>query len=329
MKIFVAGAAGVVGNRLVPLLVRNGYEVVAMTRSSRKADWARRVGAEHVAADGLDREAVLRAVEAAQPDAIIHQMSALTGSGNLKEFDRDFALTNRLRTEGTDHLLEAARDNGVRRFIVQSYGNWNYERAGSSPKSEADPLDPAPAAKQRETLAAIRYLEAAVTEAPGIDGFALRYGNFYGPVTGFAPDGAIAAMVRKRQLPVVGNGQGVWSFIHVDDAAAATMAAITSDAPGIYNICDDEPAPVGVWLPAYAKIIGAKPPMHVPAWLAHFLIGEVGVSMMTKIRGASNHKARAALGWQPHFARWRDGFRHDFRNATAAEPVSDHRVAHV
>jgi len=312
MKIFVAGAAGVVGNRLVPLLVRNGYEVAAMTRSGARADWVRKAGAKHVAADGLDRAAVLRAVANAKPDVIIHQMTALTGTGNLKEFDRNFAVTNRLRTEGTDHLLEAARENGVRRFIAQSYGNWNYARFSTGLKTETDPLDPTPCANQRQSLAAIRYLESAVTGATKIEGLALRYGNFYGPRTGFAPDGDITAAVRKHQLPIIGAGTGVWSFIHVDDAAAATMAAIMRGQTGIYNIADDEPAPVNVWLPEFARIVGAKPPMRIPVWLGRMFAGDVGVSMMTRIRGASNQKAKDELGWQPHFASWRDGLRHDF-----------------
>jgi nucleoside-diphosphate-sugar epimerase len=325
MKIFVAGAAGVVGNRLVPLLVRNGHDVTAMTRSSRKADWARSVGAKHVAADGLDREAVRRAVAAARPDVIVHQMTALAGSSNLKAFDTYFALTNRLRTEGTDHLLDAARENGVRRVIAQSYGNWNYERTGTALKTEADQLDPRPAARQRQSLAAIRYVEAAVTGAAGIEGVALRYGNFYGPNTGFAPDGDITAAVRKGLLPLVGNGAGVWSFIHVDDAATATMAAITR-RPGVYNIADDDPAPVRVWLPEFARIIGARAPRQVPAWLGRLFVGEVGVSMMTRIRGASNRKAKADLGWQPRYASWRDGFAHEFAE-TPTTGASQRRVA--
>ena len=328
MKVFVAGAAGVVGNRLVPLLVSNGHQVTAMTRSARKADWARKAGAAHVAADGLDRDAVRRAVAAAKPDVIVHQMTALTGSGNLKEFDTDFAVTNRLRTEGTDHLLEAARENGVRRIVAQSYGNWNHERTGTAPKRETDPLDPTPPANQRQTLAAIRYLESAVTGANGIEGVALRYGNFYGPNTGFAPDGNLSAMVRKRQLPIIGNGAGVWSFIHVDDAAAATMAAMTGPT-GVFNICDDDPAPIATWLPEFARIIGAKPPMHVPVWLGRLFAGEVGVSMMTRIRGGSNRKAKAELGWSPIYPSWRAGFAHDFRGEAVGRAAAGSVAAHA
>lgn len=322
MKVFVAGAGGVVGNRLVPMLVRNGHEVTAMTRSAGKADALRKVGARHVAADGLDRDAILRAVEQSRPDVIIHQMSALGGASSLKTFDTDFAVTNQLRMQGTDHLIEAARANGVGRFIAQSYGNWNYARVGSGPKTEDDALDPTPPANQRRTLAAIRYLEAAVAEAVDLNGITLRYGNFYGPGTGFALEGGIVKMVRKRQLPLVGNGAGVWSFIHVDDAASATMAAVESGQPGIYNIVDDDPAPVSSWLPELARILRAKPPMTVPVWLGRMFVGDVGVSMMTQIRGASNAKAKGQLAWQPRFPSWRDGFRHELHDvAPLHQPV--------
>lgn len=315
MKVFVAGATGVVGNRLVPMLVRNGYEVTAVTRSVAKSKALQEVGAQHIAADGLDRDAIHRAVEQARPDVIIHQMSALTGANNLKKFDDDFAVTNQLRMKGTDHLIEAARATGVRRFVAQSYGNWNYARVGTGPKAEDDALDPNPPKNQRQTLAAIRYLEAAIAQATDLNGISLRYGNFYGPGTGFASDGAIVEMVRKRQLPLVGNGAGVWSFIHVDDAALAAMAAIENGKPGTYNIVDDDPAPVSSWLPELARIVHAKPPMTVPVWLGRMFVGEVGVSMMTQIRGASNAKAKHQLAWQPRFPSWRDGFRHELSDA--------------
>jgi nucleoside-diphosphate-sugar epimerase len=307
MKVFVAGATGAVGRRLVPLLVASGYEVTAMTRSAEKADALRAAGAEPAVADGLDRVAVGRAVERAAPEVVIHQMTGLTDAKSFRRFDDDFALTNRLRTEGTDFLLEAARSAGVRRLIVQSYGNWSYEPTGTGLKTEEDRLDPDPPAHQRRSLEAIRHVEGVV-DAAGLEGIALRYGNFYGPGTGFALDGDLVELVRRRKLPIVGRGTGVWSFVHVDDVATATVAAVERGRPGIYNIADDEPAPVAVWLPELAKAVGAKPPRHVPVWLGRLAVGDVGISMMTRIRGASNAKAKHDLGWRPHYRSWRDGF---------------------
>jgi 2-alkyl-3-oxoalkanoate reductase len=308
MKIFVAGATGAVGKRLIPLLVASGYEVVAMTRSPEKVDSLNAAGVQPIVADGLDRTAVMEAVMKAEPEIVIHQMSGLTGIKSYKKFDKEFALTNRLRTEGTNYLLEATRAAGGRRLIAQSFGNWNYERTGTGPKGEEDPLDPKPPANQRRSIQAIRHLEQAVTGADGIEGVVLRYGNFYGPGTGFALDGDLVKLVRKRNLPIVGDGGGVWSFIHMDDAATATIAAIAS-APGVYNIVDDEPAPVAEWLPDLARAIEAKSPRRVPVWLGRLAIGEVGVSMMTHIRGASNAKAKREIGWTPIYKSWRDGFR--------------------
>ena len=308
MKVFVAGASGAVGGRLVPMLVNAGHDVVAMTRSPHKADSLRAVGAEPAVADGLDRGAVMQAVMHAEPEVVIHQMTALGRMKSIKRFDDEFALTNRLRTEGTDHLIEAARAAGARRLIAQSYGSWNYERAGTGLKSEDDPLDPDPPAQQRESLAAIRHLERAVLDAADLEKIALRYASFYGPGTGVARDGDVVELVAKRKLPIVGDGAGVWSFVHIDDAASATVAAIDRGAPGIYNVVDDEPAPVTQWLPALAQAIGAKPPRRLPVWLARMAIGDVGVSMMTRIRGASNAKARSELGWAPRYATWREGF---------------------
>ena len=309
MKVFVAGASGAVGKSLVPQLVAEGYEVIAMTRTAQNAESLRAAGAEPVVADALDRDAVLRAVTQAKPEVIIHQLTALTGVKNYKRFDDEFAVTNRLRAEGTDYLLEAARAVGTRRFIAQSYGNWNYQRSGANAHREEDPLDATPPRNQRKSLQAIQYLESVVTRAGGVEGIALRYGNLYGPGTGIALDGDIVATVRKRALPLVGNGAGVWSFVHVTDAASAAVMAIQRGEPGVYNICDDEPAPVNVWLPELARAVGAKPPFHMPVWLARPIIGEVGVSMMTQIHGASNAKAKRALGWTPTFASWRQGFK--------------------
>lgn len=309
MKVFVAGASGAVGMRLVPQLLAGGHEVVAMTRSPQKAERLRALGAEAVVADALDREAVVAAVAGTRPEAVVHQLTALTGVRSYRNFDREFALTNRLRTEGTDHLLAGARAGGARRFVAQSYGNWNYERTGTELKSEEDRLDPSPAKNQRRSLAAIRHLENAVLGTDGVEGVALRYANFYGPGTGIAADGEIVAEVRRRRLPIVGDGGGVWSFVHVDDAAAATIAALDHGAPGVYNVVDDEPAPVSSWLPALAEAVGAKPPRRVPAWLGRIGGGEVGVSMMTKVRGTSNGKARRELGWEPSYRSYREGFR--------------------
>ncbi|MGA9371527.1 MAG: NAD(P)-dependent oxidoreductase [Solirubrobacterales bacterium] len=309
MKVFVAGATGAVGRRLVPLLVNSGHEVVGTTRSAEKADAVREMGAEPAVADGLDAAAVRQAVERAEPEAIIHQMTALTGVKSFRNFDKEFAGANELRTKGTDNLLEAARAVGTKRFIAQSYGNWNYERTGSEPKSEEDPLDPNPPKNQTRSLEAIRYVESTVTGADDVEGIALRYGNFYGPGTGFASDGDLVEMVRKRKLPVVGDGGGVWSFIHVDDIASITVAALERGRRGIYNASDDRPAPVAEWLPGLAEAVGAKPPRHVPVWVGRLATGEVGVSMMTQISGTSNAKAKRELDWAQKYPSWREGFR--------------------
>jgi len=309
MKVFVAGSSGAMGRRLVPRLVAGGYEVVAMTRDDGKAAWLCRVGAQPVMADALDRAAVADVVKASEPEVVIHQLTALSGAKSFKNFDKEFALTNRLRTEGTDYLLEAAQAAGVRRVVAQSYGNWNYERTGSAVKTEQDPFDSHPPANQVKSLQAIRYVENTVVNAGGIEGIALRYGNFYGPGTGLDLGGDIVAQVRKRMFPIVGDGAGIWSFVHMDDAAAAAMAAIEHGRPGVYNVADDEPAPASKWLPDLAAVVGAKPPRHVPVWLGRLAAGEVGVSMMTQIRGTSSGKAKAELGWAPRYRTYREGFR--------------------
>ena len=309
MRVFVAGASGAIGEYLVPRLVADGHDVIGMTRSAQRGERLRDYGAEIAVADALDRAAVIAAVRDAKPEVVIHQLTGLTGVTDYKHFDKSFALTNRLRTEGTDNLLAAARAAGARRFIAQSYGGWNYERVGGPVKNEQDPLDPNPPKNQMESMRAIRHLEQAVAAADDIEGLSLRYGGFYGPGSNLAPDGDIAGVVRKRQFPIVGDGGGIWSFIHLDDAAAATVAALDRGAPGIYNICDNEPVPIRTWLPEFAKLIGAKPPRHVPVWLGRMLAGEVVVSMMTQIRGASNAKARASLDWEPRYPTYREGFR--------------------
>jgi nucleoside-diphosphate-sugar epimerase len=305
MHIFIAGASGAVGRSLIPLLTSNGHTVTGTTRSAAKADALRALGAEPVVLDGLDRAAVLAAVAAAQPDAIVHQMTALAGLNDMRRFERAFAQTNRLRTAGTDHLLEAARAGGVERVVAQSYAGWPFARTGGPVKAEEDPLDPHPPKQLRTTLAAIRQLEGAVTRAGGV---ALRYGGLYGPGTGLAPGGAQWETVQQRKFPLVGDGGGVWSFLHVEDAAAATLAALERWTPGeVYNVCDDEPAPVREWLPALAAAIGAEPPRHVPRWVAR-LMGEHLVALMCEIRGASNAKARRELAWEPSRPSWRTGF---------------------
>ena len=321
MRVFVAGAAGAIGRQLVPQLVESGYQVVAMTRSEQSVGSLRALGAEPVVVDAFDRAAVMEAVRRAEPEILTHQLTALTGVKDFKNFDREFAMTNRLRTEGTDNLLEAALAARTRRVIAQSYGSWNYERTGMGLKTESDPFDPTPPRNQVKTLEAIRYVEKTVLSC-GLEGVALRYGNLYGPGTGFAADGDIAATVRKRAFPVIGGGAGVWSFIHVDDAASATVAAIRRGAPGAYNVVDDEPAAVATWLPELARALGAKPPFRVPTWVGRMATGEVGVSMMTQIRGASNAKAKHDLEWQPTYPTWRRGFRMGLISPdTSVEPV--------
>ena len=305
MKAFVAGASGAIGRRLVPRLVESGHEVVATTRSREKVDELRRLGAVPVLLDGLDAPGVAEAVARAEPAVIVHQMTALAGMDDLRNFDRGFAATNELRTRGADYLLTAAQAAGVRRFVVQSYTGWPNVRGGGLVKTEQDPLDPRPPKAQSETLAAIRYMEKAVLDAP-VEGMILRYGSFYGP----GASEPLVELIRKRKFPIVGGGEGVWSWIHIDDVAAATVAAAERGSPGIYNIVDDDPAPVADWLPYLAEAVGAKPPRHVPVWLGRIAAGEVGVSMMTRVRGSSNAKAKRELEWQPVWESWRQGFRH-------------------
>lgn len=304
MRVFVAGATGAVGRPLVRQLVAAGHQVTAATRSEAKFDLLWKLGADPVAVDALDAAAVGEAVAKAEPDVIVHQLTSLTGASDLKHFDRTFAGTNALRTTGTDNLLAAARAADVRRFVVQSYTGWNNERAGGPVKTELDPLDPNPPKQQRESMAAIHYLERAVLDAP-LDGVVLRYGYFYGP----GASDEMVALIRKRAMPIAGDGGAVWSMIHVDDAASATVAALER-GQGIYNVVDDDPAPVRDILTELAEAVGAKPPRHVPVWLARLAAGEVGVSLLTQVRGASNAKAKRELEWAPRWASWRDGFRH-------------------
>jgi nucleoside-diphosphate-sugar epimerase len=307
MRVFVAGAGGAIGTALIPVLAGAGHHVIGMTRSPERAQHIRELGAEHVAVDALDEPALVRAVESARPDVIVHELTNIPRKVNVRRFDDDFRATNRLRIEGTDHLIRAAQAAGVRRIVAQSFGAWPYARVGGPVKSEEDPLDSNPPRAMRETLRAIRYLEERVTGTLGLEGIALRYGFFYGPESA----GGIGSMledVRRRRFPIVGDGGGVWSFIHVADAARATLAAAERGEPGLYNITDDEPAPVAEWLPGLARIIGAPPPRHAPVWLARLMVGESGVVLMTQIRGASNQKAKRILDWKPQWPSWREGF---------------------
>jgi nucleoside-diphosphate-sugar epimerase len=308
MRVFVAGGTGVVGRFLLPQLVEDGHEVIALVRAAQKTREVEALGAKATVADALDRGELTQAVEKAAPEVIIHQLTSLPGAVNFKKFDEEFVLTNRFRTEVTDTLLAAARLVGARRFIAQSFCGWPFAREGGPVKSEEDALDPNPPANFRNTLTAIRYLEERVRRTEGVEALALRYGFFYGPGTSIAKGGAVVELVRKRRLPIVGDGAGIWSFIHIRDVAQATAAAVSRGAPGIYNIVDDEPAPVSTWLPALAQAVGAKPPYRVPGWLGKLVIGTGGLFMMTEIRGCSNAKAKRELEWQLLYPSWRRGF---------------------
>jgi 2-alkyl-3-oxoalkanoate reductase len=298
MRVLVVGASGAIGTRLVPQLTEQGHEVIGSCRSPARAEALRALGADPVVLDVLDAAAVSAAVAAARPDAIVHQATALAGARFSRSLDRTFAPTNRLRTEGTDNLLAAARAAGVRRFVAQSFAPYRYAREGGPVKTEDDPLDPAPPAPARQTFAAMSHLDQAVTGAGGI---ALRYGGFYGD-----PD-VMTQAVRKRQYPIVGDGAGIMSFIHLHDAAAAAVLALEHEGPAVYNITDDDPAPARDWLPALAAALGARRPRRVPAWLARLVMGE-GLAMMTESRGASNARAKKELGFSLRYPSWRDGF---------------------
>ena len=309
MKVFVAGATGALGKQLVPLLVAKGHDVVGMTRTDAKTDQLHSVGAQPVVADALDAGAVGRVVGEAEPDVIVHQLTAIPPTINMRRFESEFALTNRLRTEGTDHLLSAGRAVGVKRFVAQSNAVV-YARTGGPIKREDAPFDDDPPPAMRQGLAALRHLEAAVTGAQWTEGVVLRYGWFYGPGTSIALDplGSQIELIRKRQLPIVGGGTGVWSFVHIEDAAAATVAAVGAGPAGIYNVVDDEPAPVSEWAPVLAAAVGAKRPLRVPRWLGRLAAGEWAVTTMTEIRGAANDKAKHELDWQLRYPSWRQGF---------------------
>jgi 2-alkyl-3-oxoalkanoate reductase len=306
MRIFVAGATGAVGRRLVPRLVRSGHTVLGLTRTPEKAALVRELGAEAIVADALDEGAVYAAVGSARPDVIVHELTDLKGASDLRNFDRAFANSNRLRTNGTDHLLAAARDCGTKRMVVQSFCGWPYARTGGYVKSEEDPLDPSPPQELRRTLDAIKYMERVVTTSAAVESVVLRYGAFYGHDTGMF-DAALTEQLRRRRVPLIGSGDAWWSFLHIDDAAEATALAVERGC-GIYNVVDDDPAPVHEWLPAAAAMLGAKPPFHVPAWLARIAAGEHLVIMMTESRAGSNAKAKRDLAWRPGHPSWRQGF---------------------
>jgi nucleoside-diphosphate-sugar epimerase len=310
MKVFVAGATGALGKQLVPMLVERGHEVTGMTRTPSKEESIRSMGARPAVADALDPEAVAKVVAEAEPEVVIHELTAIDTGALVRSIDKMFATTNRLRTEGVDHLLAAARAVGAKRFIAQSFAGWPFERTGGPIKSEKDPLQAHPPKTVSETLAGIRHVEE-IAGANGIEGFALRYGGFYGPGTSISvnPDGEQVTMIRKRRLPVIGNGAGIWSLVHIRDAAAATAAAAERGEPGVYNVVDDEPVAVGELLPELAKAVGAKPPRRIPRWLGRLIAGEGNTIMMTEVRGASNAKAKRDLGWELQYPSWRQGFR--------------------
>jgi 2-alkyl-3-oxoalkanoate reductase len=304
MRVFVTGATGALGRHLVPALVAAGHEVTATTRTPSKAGRLREVGAEPVVADGLDRDAVIAAVRSAAPEVIVHEMTALAGMRSFRNPDKLFAATNELRTRGTDNLLAAAAEAGTRRVIAQSYAGAGPDERPGPVKTEEDPPQWRPIRSAMQGPAAIAHVETTVpAQAP--EGLVLRYGGFYGPGTG---DFLVEA-VRKRQVPVIGGGTGIWSFIEITDAAAATVAAVGRGAAGIYNVVDDDPAPVAEWLPYLAQVLGAKLPLRMPAWLGRLVAGEFVAVQMTSSRGYSNAKAKKELGWEPRYASWREGFR--------------------
>src|SRR6188508_1651645 len=317
MRVFVAGANGAVGKRLVPMLLASGHQVTGTTTSQERADAVRAMGATPVVVDGLDTAGIGEAVARAEPDAIIHEMTALSGTPDFRHFDRWFALTNRLRTEGTEHLLAAARASRVKRFVAQSFTGWSNSREGSWIKAEDDPLDPHPLKEQTETLAAIRSLERAVLDAP-LEGIVVRYGGLYGP----GSSETLAEILRRRMFPVIGSGDGYVSSTHIDDAAAGTLAALERGRRGIYHIVDDEPTPTREFIPAVAEALGAPAPLHIPAWLGRLLAGDVAVTMMTEGRGSSNAKAKRELGWQPIWPSWRDGFRRGLDTPVPLPPLA-------
>ncbi|CAL9338038.1 NAD-dependent epimerase/dehydratase family protein [Streptomyces sp. enrichment culture] len=309
MKIFVAGASGAIGGHIVTQLVARGHEVVGTTRSAARADALRALGAEPAVVDALDPESVADAMAKAEPEVVVHQLTALSGPVNMRRMKEMAAATNRLRTQGTDHLVAAARAVGVRRFVAQSNAMW-MERAAGPVVDENGRLEPHPPADAEEGVAALRHLEDSVTGITWADGIAIRYGCFYGPGTGIssAPDAVFAGQIRRRQFPVIGSGAGIWSLVHIADAASATVAAVERGRPGIYHVADDDPAPVSEWLPYLSRALGAKPPRRIPGWLVGAVAGRAAVDMMTRAPGITSEKAKRELDWAPRYASWRTGF---------------------
>ena len=318
MRVLVAGASGAIGRALVPALLARGHEVAGLVRSEEGGASVADQGAEPLIADALEALAVMACFERFRPDAVAHQLTALTAVVDLRDFDAAFAKTNALRTRGTDNLIAAARHVGVRRFLAQSFCGWPYARVGGPVKTEDDPLDPNPPAAFRRTLAAIHYLEGAVTTGKGLNGICLRYGGFYGPGTSLSANGAIIEQVRRRRFPIIGRGGGVWSFIHIADAASATIAALEAEPLGVFNVVDDEPAPVAVWLPVLAAAVGAKPPLRLPAFLGRLILPHHLYVMMTDIRGASNPRFKETFAWRPAWPTWREGFQRGLRSMEPA-----------
>ena len=317
MRIFVAGATGAIGRQLVPRLIARGHEVGGTSRTPAKLEQLRRQGATPFLVDALDAEQVAAAVASFEPEVIVHELTDL-GHVNFRDFATSFAMTNRLRTEGTDHLLAAGRAIGIRRFVAQSFAGWPFARTGAAVKTEDEPLDTTPVAPMRETLDAIRHVERATLEADWTEGVVLRYAGLYGPGTGVEPGGEMLEAIRTRKLPIIGDGNGIWSFVHIEDAAEATVIAAERGTRGVYQIADDEPASVAEWLPVVADRLGAKPPMRVPRWLGRLLAGEVATVVMTEVRGASNAKAKRELGWTP---------RHSWRTSLGAAEITAERAA--
>ncbi|MDQ2841594.1 MAG: NAD(P)-dependent oxidoreductase [Acidobacteriota bacterium] len=315
MKVFLAGATGAIGQRLLPLLIKDGHEVFASTRSSAKVEGLQHLGARPLVVDVLDETSIRRAVVSVGPDVVIHELTALSHIKSYRHLDDSLAETNLLRTRGLDNLIAAAVETGAGRFIAQSFGGWPNGRGGPRIKSEVDPLDDSPSPSMAKSLAAIKHIETTVPSIPTMTGIVLRYGQLYGPGTGFSTNGAMVRLVESRSFPLIGGGCGIWSFVHVDDAASATVAALTRGDAGIYNVVDNEPSEISNWLPFLAGLIRAKRPYSVPKWLGRILAGDAVTVQMTAIRGLSNQKARLGLDWHPQHATWRTGFREIWKSS--------------